>query len=435
MLQQTNDRHFDVIIVGARVAGCATAMLLARAGARVLVVDRQAYGSDTLSTHALMRGGVHLLSRWGLLQPLLAAGSPLVTRTTFHYGEEELAIQLRTDDTVPGLIAPRRTVLDRLLVDAARAAGAVVRHHTSVRSLLTGAGGQVCGVTVGTRGGSVESYRAALVVGADGIGSTVARLARARTISSGTHAATNLYGYFPGIESDGYHWYYQRGAAAGVIPTNDGLTCVFASAPTADFDTHLRRDIAAAFRQLLTAANPDLGARVSGLPAAALSVFRGRPGYLREAHGPGWALVGDAGFFRDPLTAHGITDALRDAEALSEAIIRGTDYDLRRYQSERNAVALPLLTTTDSIVAFDWDLVTLQGLHKELNQAMKVEQAAIVARGAPSAAAMSGTRETAASGSTGTAKGRPAVGAVPSGSGRSGPQGLLPSPESQTRGL
>lgn len=389
MPKEANSHHFDVIIVGARVAGSATAMLLARAGARVLVIDRQAYGSDTLSTHALMRGGVHLLSRWGLLEPLLAAGSPLVATTTFHYGDEELAIQLRTDETVPGLIAPRRTVFDRLLVDAARAAGVVVRHQTSVRSLLTDASGQVRGVTVDTPGGQNESYRAALVVGADGIGSTVARLARARMISRGTHSATNIYGHFPGMGNDGYHWYYQRGASAGVIPTNDGLTCVFASAPTADFDKHLRHDTAAAFRQLLIAANPVLGARISGLPAAGLSVFRGRPGYLREAHGRGWALVGDAGFFRDPLTAHGMTDALRDAEALSEAIMRGTEYDLRRYQSERNAVALPLLTATDSIVAFDWDLETLKGLHKELNQAMKAELAAIAARRAPSAAAMS----------------------------------------------
>jgi 2-polyprenyl-6-methoxyphenol hydroxylase-like FAD-dependent oxidoreductase len=388
MPSDPNNRHFDVIIVGARVAGSATALLLARAGARVLVVDRQAHGSDTMSTLALMRGGVHLLSRWGLLEPLLAAGSPLVTSTTFHYGDEELAIQLRTDETVPGLIAPRRTLLDALLVDAARAAGAVVRHHTSVRNLLTDARGRVCGVTIEGPGGATESHRASLVVGADGIGSTVARLVRARLIGRGAHAAANLYGYFPGMGNNGYHWYYQRGAAAGVIPTNDGLSCVFGSAPTADFDDHLRHDVAAAFRQLLATANPELGDRIARLPGAALSVFRGRPGYLREAHGPGWALVGDAGFFRDPLTAHGMTDALRDAEALSEAIIRGTEYDMRRYQAERNALALPLLATTDSIVAFDWDLETLQGLHKELNQAMKSELAVIAARSTPSAAAI-----------------------------------------------
>jgi 2-polyprenyl-6-methoxyphenol hydroxylase-like FAD-dependent oxidoreductase len=251
-----------------------------------------------------------------------------------------------------------------------------------LRDLLTDGRGRVVGITVAAPDGTLQSYGAALVVGADGIGSSVARLVQARQIRRGTHAAANIFGHFPGMGNEGYHWYYRPGVSAGMIPTNDGLNCVFVAAPKADFDADLRHDIAFSFLQLLTAANPTLGGRITRLPLGPLSVFRGRPGYLREAHGSGWALVGDAGFFRDPLTAHGITDALRDAEGLAIAIIRGTHADMRRYQSERDALALPLLTATDSIASFSWDLETLRGLHKELNQAMKAEMGVIAECGA-----------------------------------------------------
>src|SRR5438067_2970809 len=127
---------YDAIIVGARCAGAATAMLLAKAGLRVLAVDRQAYGSDTLSTHALMRPAVMQLSRWGLLEPLIQAGTPVIGATTFHYGEREVAVAIRPEPGIPGLVAPRRTVLDRILVDAARDVGATVLHDTSVRELI-----------------------------------------------------------------------------------------------------------------------------------------------------------------------------------------------------------------------------------------------------------------------------------------------------------
>jgi flavin-dependent dehydrogenase len=117
---------YDVVVVGARCAGAATAMLLARAGLRVLAIDRQSYGSDTLSTHALMRPAVIQLSRWKLLDPLIQSGAPVITSTTFHYGEQEVPIAIRAEPGIPGLIAPRRTVLDRILVDAAASSGAEV---------------------------------------------------------------------------------------------------------------------------------------------------------------------------------------------------------------------------------------------------------------------------------------------------------------------
>ena len=140
--------HYDAIIVGARCAGAATAMLLAQAGLRVLAVDRQSYGSDTLSTHALMRPAVMQLSRWGLLQPLIRSGAPVIASTTFHYGEQEVTVPIRPEPDIPGLIAPRRTVLDRMLVDAARAAGATVLHDTPVHDLVFDPHGRVRGVVL-----------------------------------------------------------------------------------------------------------------------------------------------------------------------------------------------------------------------------------------------------------------------------------------------
>jgi flavin-dependent dehydrogenase len=370
-------RSYDVIIVGARVAGAATALLLARAGLRVLVIDRQLNGADTISTHALMRGGVLQLARWGILRPLLGTGTPLITTTTFHYGDEELAIPIRVDDDVPGLIAPRRTWLDPMLVAKARSAGADIRHLVALRALERDAAGRVRGIVCEGDDGVLRTVRAPLVIGADGIGSAVARHVGARILERGRHSASTIYGYAEGLPNTGFHWLYREGVAAGIIPTNEGRTCVFVGMPTADFDAVHRHDIAGAYEEILSAIDPVRARQVVQSTRGPLSVFRGRPGFLRQSHGPGWALVGDAGFFRDPATAHGITDALRDAEGLAAAILSN---DLAGYQAERDEVARPLHEVTDRIVSFDWNLSTLQALHHDLNKAMKSELALIASR-------------------------------------------------------
>jgi flavin-dependent dehydrogenase len=136
----------DVVVVGARAAGAATAMLLARAGLRVVVVDRGRYGADTLSTHALMRGAVVQLHRWGLLDRIIAAGTPPIRRTTFRYANDEIEIPIKASHGVDALYAPRRTVLDPILVDAAQEAGAEVRFSTTVTGLSRATDGRVTGV-------------------------------------------------------------------------------------------------------------------------------------------------------------------------------------------------------------------------------------------------------------------------------------------------
>src|SRR5262249_20054095 len=150
-------------------------MLLARQGLRVLVVDRDRYGTDTLSTHALMRGGVLLLSRWGVLEPVLKAGTPPVRQTRFDYGDDRVRVGIKPSPGVPALYAPRRTVLDRLLVDAARAAGAQIRYGVTVAGLLRGGSGRVVGVHGRDRAGAPFTAHARITIGADGIRSTVAR--------------------------------------------------------------------------------------------------------------------------------------------------------------------------------------------------------------------------------------------------------------------
>ena len=209
MLQISDfEPHYDTVIVGARCAGAATAMLLARGGQRVLAVDRQPYGSDTLSTHALMRPAVMQLSRWGLLQSLIRSGAPLIEETTFHYGEDEVTVPIRPEPQIPALIAPRRTVLDRMLVDAARAAGATIMHDTPVHDLLLSPRGQVRGVVLRDASGRFLNVGADKVIGADGLGSLVARKVGAPVLVRGQCPVAHIYGYTIAPGLSGYHWYF-----------------------------------------------------------------------------------------------------------------------------------------------------------------------------------------------------------------------------------
>ena len=370
--------HYDAIIVGARCAGASTAMLLARAGLRVLALDRRAYGSDTLSTHALMRPAVLQLSRWGLLQRLLDAGTPLITATAFHYGDEEITIPLRASPQLPGLIAPRRTLLDRTLVDAAREAGAEVLHDTIVADLVSGADGRMRGVRIRTSDGMHFTVTTDIVIGADGIGSLVAKHCGAQTLRRGQVSAAHLYAYVPAEPESSYHWYFRAGMSGSFIPTNDGLACIVASVPTEQFDERFRGSHEGARMTTLRALSPGLAARAERAHDNSASdgrtrVFRGVPGFLRQAYGPGWALVGDAGFFRDPITSHGISDALRDSESLARAILDGSAQAFAAYERERDLIAGPILDSTDAIASCDWTLLDIENRHRQFSSVMKVE--------------------------------------------------------------
>ncbi len=372
---------YDVVIVGARCAGAAAAMLLAKAGLRVLAVDRQAYGSDTLSTHALMRPAVMQLARWGLLKPLILSGTPVIEATTFHYGEQQVAIAIRSEPGMPGLIAPRRSLLDRMLVDMARAAGATILHDTSLRALTLDPHGRVRGVELACDAGTILSVRTGQVIGADGLGSAVARFVAAPVIAHGRASVAHVFGYAPTPRGlSGYHWYFAPNISGGVIPTNEGLACIVVSTPTSRFDAEFRCDPARGRHLALETLAPGLGNYACDHGVERLKAFRGTPGRLRRAHGPGWMLIGDSGFFRDPLTSHGISDALRDAEGAAMAIISGRESALREFEDERDTLALPILAATDGLSAFDWSLEELPERHKRFSDAMKAEVEVLNAR-------------------------------------------------------
>jgi flavin-dependent dehydrogenase len=352
-----NTNEYDAIVVGARAAGAATAMLLGRAGQRVLLVDRAQYGADTLSTHALMRGAVFQLHRWGVLDEIRAAGTPPVRRTNFHYGRDVIEIAIPSHHGVDALYAPRRTVLDPALVEAARAAGVEVRFGVRVTGLRRDGAGTVTGITAAVADGEEAVAETGIVIGADGATSTIARLVGAKNSYARTDASAYAYGYFPGLARDCYDWHFAPGVMAGAISTNAGLANVL---------------IGLLFRNVLREAAPGIADALEGVaPVGRLRSFPGRPGHLRTAHGPGWALVGDAGYFKDPGTAHGITDALRDAELLVRSLI--ATGDAAAYESTRDLLSRPFLEVTTDLASYDWDLREVAALHRSLKAATDEE--------------------------------------------------------------
>ena len=376
---------YDVVVVGARAAGAATAMLLARQGKRVLLLDRDRYGTDTLSTHALMRGGVFLLSRWGLLDRVVEAGTPPVRRTRFDYGTDSVTVAIKPTPGVQALYAPRRTVLDPLLVHAAVAAGAEVRFGVGVAGLLRDDSGRVVGVYGRDRAGAAVAVRARLTVGADGIRSTVAHAVGAATLHVGTGAGAVIYGYWSELPVEGYEWFYRPGHSAGMIPTNGGEVCVFAGVNAQTFATGTRGGLGGTYHRLLAAATGGAGGRLAGArPPGRLRTWVGRPSFVRQAHGPGWVLVGDAGSFFDPLSTHGITDALRDAEMLARALAPDAAGDLDPYAADRDRATGPMFDVVDRIAGYGWDSHQIRRHLLELSSAMSAELE-LIAAGYPEA--------------------------------------------------
>jgi 2-polyprenyl-6-methoxyphenol hydroxylase-like FAD-dependent oxidoreductase len=348
-------------------------MLLARGGCDVLLIDRARAGSDTLSTHALMRGGVLQLHRWGLLEAIVAAGTPPVHTVVFDYPDERVPISIKPSRGVNALYAPRRTVLDRVIVDAASKAGAEVGFEVMVTDLLRD-GSAVTGVAGRNSTGPFRAT-ADLVVGADGIRSTVARLVDAPMTRVGSSANAVVYGYWEGVESAGYEWFYRPGFAAGVIPTNEDHTLIFSALSPDRFHAAATGDLDGAFRAALTDHAPELLQRVDGgTRVERLRGFKGATGFMRRPWGPGWALVGDAAYYKDPITVHGITDALRDAELLARAILDGVEAtNLARYESERDRISHALFDVTDKIASRNWTMPEVKTLLRRMNDSMADE--------------------------------------------------------------
>jgi 2-polyprenyl-6-methoxyphenol hydroxylase-like FAD-dependent oxidoreductase len=360
-------------------------MLLGRAGLKVLVVDPLPRGRDALSTHALMRGGVMQLHRWGLLEVIRRAGTPPLPVTTFDYGDEVVSIPIKAKDGVDALFAPRRTVLDPILAEAAEAAGADVVHGLSVTDLLRDPEGRVRGAWVTGADGTSEPVSADLVIGADGAHSRVARLVDAPVEGTGAHATASIFGYWQGLPQDETRWYFRPGLSMGTIPTNDGAACIFVTLPSKAFGAARAAGLDSTFHRLVRDMDPAVAEVVSSTaPAGSLRAFAGMKGFLKTPVGPGWALVGDAGYFRDPLTAHGISDALRDAELLARAVGYGADAAagaggiprgdsaMAAYHRTRNLAAQGVMEVTDRIAGMAWSMEEVKAMHQTLSREMNV---------------------------------------------------------------
>jgi 2-polyprenyl-6-methoxyphenol hydroxylase-like FAD-dependent oxidoreductase len=381
------DTAHDVIVVGAQAAGAATAMLLARRHLRTLLLDHVPHGPSTPCTHALMRGGVVQLSRWGLLDKIIAAGVPPVRRTTFRYGDENLIITVKPSHGVDALYAPHHSSLRPVLLGAALQAGVEVV-QTRVVDMIE-RHGRIVGVRATGSDGELIDLRAAIVIGADGIDSTIAQRVGATFTHVGQHASASASAYWSDLATDGYEWNLQPNACSAVIPTSNGEACIFVSASPArigDGGIDVIRD-------LVAQGAPRLAERLATatMSSARASSWKGHHGYIRRSHGPGWALVGAAGYFTDPISAHGLTDALRDAELLARAVAEGfdssasLDKSLENYERTRDGLGLPLFAAVDRIAGQQWDDAEIAQLVLQMNSAIADEAEALVALGSEAA--------------------------------------------------
>jgi flavin-dependent dehydrogenase len=338
------EQAYDAIIVGARCAGSPTAMLLARKGYRVLLVDRATFPSDTVSTHVVQPLAVAALARWRLLDRLIATGCPPMHTYTYDFGPVTISGAPGAQDA-PMAYCPRRTVLDKLLVDAAVEAGAEIREGFTVDEIMI-EDGRVVGITGHSKGGDSVIERAQIVVGADGRNSLVAQAVRPEQYNEKPPLLAAYYTYWSGLPIDGrFDTYIRPHRGFAVAPTHDGLTLTVGGWPYSEFETN-KKDVEGNFLKMFELA-PEFAERVRGAKRVAPFSGAAVSNFFRKPFGLGWALVGDAGYNKDPITAQGISDAFLDAErcavALDQAFSTGRPFDdaMGECQRARDEHVLP----------------------------------------------------------------------------------------------
>lgn len=354
-------KNYDAIVVGARCAGSPTAMLLARRGYRVLLVDKATFPSDTVSTHFIHAPGMAALTRWGVADSIAELDCPAVTTYRFDFGFFTIAGTPRPAGGVDVAYAPRRTLLDKILVDAAAAAGVEVREGCDVEEIVV-----EDGTVVGIRtNGTVE--RARIVIGADGRRSSVAKAVTPEQYNEKPNLAAVYYAYWSGVPSTEFEVFVRDRRGWGLFPTNDDLTLIVAGWPEDEFKAN-RNDIEGNYLKAFEQA-PEFAARVrAGTRETRFWGVSDLAGYFRKPYGPGWALIGDAGYHKHPITAMGITDAFLDAERLANALdaaLSGREsYDeaMALYQKERDEHALPMYEMTSEFASLESPPMDLQQL-------------------------------------------------------------------------
>ncbi|WP_109524413.1 MULTISPECIES: NAD(P)/FAD-dependent oxidoreductase [Nocardia] len=347
---------YDVIVVGTRVAGAPLAMLLARRGYRVLAVDRATFPSDTPSTHYIHQAGLSLLNSWGLLDRVVATGCPPVRNLNFTY--TDIVINGMADPSADGIDAvycPRRTVLDKILVEAAGESGAEVIEGFSVTELVFD-GDRVAGIRGRVGEGAEQEFRARLVIGADGSNSTVAKQVGAQEYDGSAAACFIYYSYYEGVD-----WGMQHRTGFGeqqfaAWPTNDDQYLV-AVMRKRDRFREFRADPDGSVQEIIDQIDPAIGARFrdTGKRVEQFRPMLYPDNYRRRSFGPGWALVGDAGYHKDPFTGWGITDAFKYGQLLADLAHEGLsgarpmDEALAEYERERDAQSASTYELTRSI--------------------------------------------------------------------------------------
>ncbi len=348
---------YDAIVVGARCAGSPTAMLLARKGYKVLMVDRTTFPSDmAFSNHFMHQAGSAVLKRMGLLDRLAATGCPPITHDYFDYGAFSLTGPVPPCDGVNTAFAPRRSVLDPLLAAAAVEAGVELREGVSVQELLW-EDDRVVGIRAQHKGKEMTE-KARIVIGADGMFSVVASQAKAPESKSQPGLEGSWYAYWSGVPMKGWHLWLRPHRVIFAYNTNDNLTLIGVAFPAQEIPA-VRENIEGNHWSTIEQYAPELAERMRA--GRRESRFTGGviPYHVRRPYGPGWALVGDAGYQKDPCTASGITDAMRSAEWLAEAIDAGfsgrepLEQALTKYEETRNQSEMAYFEMTTQLPALE----------------------------------------------------------------------------------
>ncbi len=351
-----NCATYDIIIIGARCAGSPTAMLLARKGYRVLLLDKGVFPSNmALSTHLIHPPGIASLQRWGLLEQVKASNCPPLSTFAFDFGHFGLTGSSPPVDGVTEAYAPRRTALDQILVEAAVKAGATLWEGCRVEALLTD-GDRVAGIRGRQKSGAPFLARGTLVVGADGMHSTLARAVEAPIYNSKPALACTYFSYWSGVPMSKVEYYIRPRRTLYGWLTNNDAALIGVAWPVAE-QRAIKQNLEENFFQALDLA-PEFAERVRRGRREGPWIGMATPNYFRKPYGPGWALVGDAGYQKDPCTAAGITDAFRDAEGLAEAINQGLcgrmplHQALAGYEAQRNEQAMPTYEFTCRLADF-----------------------------------------------------------------------------------
>lgn len=338
---------YDAIIVGARCAGSPLAMLLARKGYRVLLLDKASFPSDTISTHHIHQPGVAHLKRWGLLEKLRSSNCPPTKTIKFDVGPFALVGAPPPADGNAEAYAPRRRVLDKILVDAAVEAGAELRERFTVEELTTD-GEAITGIRGRDANGSTVTEYAQIVIGADGARSMVADAVNAPIYFDRGMLTCNYYSYWSGIQHEGVEIYPREGRTIVVDKTNDGLSMICIVFPKEEFD-RIRSNVEGEYLRTIQENAPILFERLrNGKREERFAGTGFLPNFFRKPFGNGWALVGDAGYVKDPILAQGITNSFSHAEMLAQALdeaflgLRDMEDALADYEDNRNDEVLAM---------------------------------------------------------------------------------------------